>query len=182
MITINSILNFADLKNAEKIIDNTCENQKKSITFVKIDDFHVFADDGSVYQIVDELPEKVILAYEVEEGVYLNYAEEEIDFDNVKEFIENITPDFEELSEEDLTDVKDDFELINRCDAYDNDDVVTSHNKLINMFEERCNYFSSYANFYYFCGMKKRFNDFDTKFNPYNNNPDYTPHTIYYFF
>lgn len=183
-ISINSTLDFSKIGTAYKTIDNTPSPQADVLTFVKINDLYVIASDGCVYQFTYELPPVVILAYEVEgdDSAFLNYAEDEVDWGAVKEFVESLTPSFQELRESDMTSFKDDYELTAKCAAYDSDDVVTSNISLVNMFESECEYFADYSQFYYFCGMRKSFNDFGTRFNQFDNSPDYTPHTVYYFF
>ena len=180
---IETIMNFADISSANKCVNNTHEQQPNSLQYVKINDFYAFASDGCVYQITDELPETIILAYETDKGGYLNYAEDELDWTDIRDFIEDLEPDWEAA---DVSDCKDDIDLANKCFAFDSDETTEiPKNSLASNFY-RCIEDEAgdidIEKFSWFCGCKKKFCDKDTRFNPFDLSPDYTPYTNYYFF
>ena len=178
-ITIKKI-NCNNIIEANVYINNSTdsENVRK---FVKINENdYAIGDDGCIYQVctkddIDNL-DTVILAFEGE-GVYFNYAEDELDVEGTLENIKDVNSCFSEISEKEFE------ELTEKSNySYDSDDETVSFNQFINIIIDKLCYEYSFSDLCYFCGMRKKFNDLDTRYNPHYSATEYVPHTIYYFF
>lgn len=174
-VAIENRINANQIVTASVVVNNSTD-AATTRQFITIAEGYAMGDDGEVYQVLNEMPtcDTLILVYELD-GVFYNYAEDELDVEGTQDYLSEIKAQWQELCENDFADEPE-------GDSYDNDDISHSRNEFVNILEEKLGWVSSYGDFCYMCGMNKRFNDLGTKFNPYYSATEYVPHTIYYFF
>lgn len=179
-IAIQNIINCDAVTTATVYINNSTENVTKR-NFIKINEDYALGDDGCIYQIItksdaDEM-QNSILIFEAND-VFYNYAEDELDVEETIDFINEIESKFADIDENDFE------ELIGKSNySYDSDEENASFNQFVKILMSKLEGYSYYfSNLCFFCGMTKRFNDYDTRYNPYYSETEYVPHTIYYFF
>ena len=119
------------------------------------------------------------LSYTIKNNdTFFNYAEDVFDVEGTLDTLKSIVSNFVDVSD-------DEFESLSKQSnyAYDSDDETATYNQFINIIIDKlCGYGYSFSDLCYLCGMTKKFNDLDTRYNPYYSATEYVPHTMYYFF
>lgn len=196
MITIDSLQDFSKVENAPLVENHTGYYQQREGNFLTIkgNEDYAISSNGSAVQVVDrnpceddDCPPAAWLVYQGKKFFY-NYAEDKIDAVGTIEFICDLEPEWEDA---DVSDCEDDVDLVRKCFAFDSDETTEiMHNVLAADFfdfietkgNKEIEHHMTIGQFAWFCGCRKRFCDKGTRFNPYDNSPDYTPYTTYYFF
>ena len=193
MIILDSIQNFNNLKKGYLLENHTGYSQCSEKTFLQVEDNECYAltSVGCLYQIIDnnpceneDCPSASWLVYQDDKDndVFYNDAEDKVDAAATREYINELEPEWEEA---DVSNCEDEIDLVNKCFIFESDETTEiMHNVLAKDFYDFLTEDGDVDSekFAWFCGCKKKFCDKDTRFNPYDNSPEYTPYTNYYFF